>query len=116
VIPVRVYWLRYNTPGERKPLSFIERRLAFGILATPRDGEAGSFDIRFVSYRKRSARLSLDERGNPMAVTAIRGRPAKLQWVFLMLGDYELIPEVAFIELFGSDLATGEPVYERFVP
>ncbi len=114
--PVRVYWLRYNTTGEAKALSFVERHLAFGVRATPIADEVGGYDVGIVSYRERSARVYVDGHGRPIAVTRIHGRKARLDWVFLMLGDYEFIPRVEFIELFGTDIETGEPVYERFEP
>ncbi len=115
--PVNVYWVRYSGKGEKEPLNYLQRTLAYGVEATPIANEAGSFDGRVVSYKKRRLKIMLDATGSPMALTNINGKQNQLLHVFVMIEETgKLIPKVLYIELFGRDTRTGADVYERFKP
>src|SRR5437879_6179819 len=48
--PVKTYWIRYAEDGQKKGLSYIQRKFAYGL--TARILNNGNYDIRFVSYKK----------------------------------------------------------------
>jgi len=114
--PVNVYWLRYNSDGRRRALSFAEKHLVWGVDTRPAGDARGGYIVNLVCYDKRTARVLLGADGKPEAIASIAGRQARLVKAFVMLGDYKVIPKVRFVELFGKDLQTGASLYERFVP
>lgn len=113
--PVEVYWRRYGDAGERKPLSGLERSLAFGVKAEPAKGRPGSFLVRVVSYPSRPALLRLVE-GVPRLEARVAGEPAVLDHAWLEVDDSGRLPSVTRVDLYGTSLATGKPLKESFIP
>ncbi|WP_240916434.1 DUF4833 domain-containing protein [Pedobacter sp. HDW13] len=48
--PINVFWMRYDDKGEKKELSYIQRKFAYGIVS--KDLGNGQFELRFVSHKK----------------------------------------------------------------
>ncbi len=113
--PVEVYWLRYNTTGEKRALNFIERHLAYGVNSRPADDDEEAFLVSLVAFKERRLRVVLDGEGGVRATTTIAGRPAELRRLFIEVVD-GLFPTVVHVDIFGEDVATGEVLYERFIP
>lgn len=112
--PVKVYWIRYNTNGERRALKTSERLFAFGVVSEKiRQNE---FFVHLVSYEERKARVFIDKDGKPRATMEISGRPALLRWAYVTVDTDGVTPSVLRVDLFGEDLATGETLHERFMP
>lgn len=114
--PVDVYWLRYNTDGERRGLNFAERKFAYGVEATPVDDDVGGYRVHIAALSDRPFRLFLDQAGVVQAVMELGGRPVRLQSVYLELTEGGLLPGVRHIDIFGVELASGRPVHERIIP
>ena len=115
--PIRVYWLRYDEQGQVAPLNYIQRTLAYGVEARP-GSTSGEFEFNVVSYPKRKLRLLLDANLQPRAEIEINGKPAWLNRVFIKIEGKKagIIPDVKYVELFGTDPKSGKAVYERFIP
>ena len=113
--PVDVFWIRYDEEGQRQGLNFIQRKLAYGIAFEPTES-ADTFDVNLVSYKKRKIKVVKKPDGNVEAHMEINGELAKFNSVFVEIEKDFFIPDISFIEIFGEDLETGEPIYERFVP
>ena len=114
--PVEVYWLRYNTTGERRALNFIERHLAYGVESRPADDGEGAFTVNIVAFKERRLLVFLDEEGRVRATTTIAGRPARLRRLFVEVVEGSLLPAVVHVDIFGEDAKTGAALHERFVP
>lgn len=115
--PVNVYWIRYAEEGQIEPLNYIQRTMAYGVEVRP-TSHAGEYEFNVVSYPQRKLRLSIDGMGRPHALLNINGKPAWLNRVFIKIEGKKvgIIPEVKYVELFGTDPKTGVAVYEKFVP
>ena len=113
--PVEVYWRRYNNEGEKKELSALERRLAFGVKSEPVPHQPGRFMVRVVSYPDRPALLRLAA-GVPRLEAVVAGEPAGLDHAYLEVDDSGSLPRVTRVDLHGHSLATGRPVMESFTP
>lgn len=113
--PVEVYWRRYNDDGERKELSSIESRFAFGVRAEPVKDQPGTFKVSVVSYPKRAATLRLVD-GVPRLEISVGGVPARLDHAYLEVDDSGSVPSVLRVDLYGFALETGAPVKESFIP
>jgi len=114
--PIDVYWLRYNSTGERKRLSFAERSFAYGVSVAPAEATPGGFLARVVALPQRPFRVFIDEAGKIQAIMELDGRPVRLESVYLELAGGGLLPDVRHIEVFGVELATGRPIHERIIP
>ena len=116
--PIRVYWLRYDEQGQVAPLSYLQRTMAYGVEVRALKNKIGEFEFNVVSYPKRKLRLLLDGRKQPRALLQINGQEAWLNRVFIKIEGKKIgiIPDVKYVELFGTDPTSGKPVYEKFVP
>jgi hypothetical protein len=110
--PVLGYWLMWAEDGRREELNAIERRLAYGVDVLG-SGEGGGVEIAVRALRDRRIDVRTAE-ACPTARMPIQGRTAALRRVFVQVvrGGF-LLPKVAYVELHGEDLETGEPVEER---
>ena len=115
--PILVYWIRYADKGQREPLNYLQRTLAYGVEVRPK-GSNGEYEFNVVSYAKRKLRLTIDEAGRPHALMNINGKQAWLDRVYVKITGKKagLVPDVKYVELFGTDPKTGAAVYEKFIP
>ena len=115
--PILVYWIRYADDGRTAPLNYLQRTLAYGVEVRP-VSKPEEYEFNFVSYSKRKLHLGINAAGKPYALIAINGKQARLNRVFVKMGDKKvgLVPDVKYVELFGTDPQTGAAVYEKFVP
>ena len=60
--PIEVFWRRFNDSGEKLPLTFTERNLAFGVNTKRLRNENGAYLVTLKAYAGRSAVLRLVER------------------------------------------------------
>src|SRR5699024_959923 len=106
--PISAYWRRYNSDGRAKKLSFLERRMAYGVTTSRR--AAGVFDMRFRAIP--DIALTLGQRGPGQAVLSIapQGQPIDLSYGYLEVDDSSLMPSVTGIKLYGQRRADGRPV------
>ena len=111
--PVRVFWMRYEEGGQPKPLNFVQRRFAYGLKV--RQLEPGTFELRFVAYGKMPLYLVRSGADDQYRVYATIGRKrAVLKRIYLRIeGGSFWMPNVKYVELTGTDEATGADVVER---
>ena len=114
--PIQVYWMRYAEQGQREELSPIQWRMAFGYSHKPSSSDADAYDIRLNAFGKRPLHIT-NQHGKPVATIRINGQWACLRNIFVQVDPRaHLIPHVQYIDLYGSSIETGQPVYERIVP
>lgn len=115
--PVNVYWIRYDEKAHTQKLNAIEKAWAYGVETEPCLKEKDVYEVRIAALKKRTLKVKVDEFGKPMATMMIGGQEGKLCKVFVQLENEDALkPTVKYIELFGKNLATGEAVYEKFIP
>jgi len=115
--PVKVFWIRYPEGGMRKELNFIQKAFAYGTMSEKNKDE--SYTIQLVAYKKKELYLRKSPTGNSYRMyTLINRRNAELNRVFIRIdpGGTLFKPNVAYIELRGTDVATGKYIIERFKP
>ena len=115
--PVIVYWLRYqHENGRRMALRKLEKRWIWGVVSKRLNAGQAVYEINLACCRGRKARLVIGDDGRAQVVLRINGEPARLKHVFVTVGEYEFLPNVTQVEIFGEDLTDGRQVYETFVP
>jgi phosphatidylglycerophosphate synthase len=112
--PVHVFWIRYQDAGRRTELSFFQRTFAYGIKTTPMGNDR--YELRFVSYKKKSLYLLRSPSDNQYHVYAdIGAKQVILNRIFIKInaGGSFWSPNIEYIEYRGIDPATGREVFER---
>lgn len=113
--PLEVFWIMYEKSGApREDLNMIERNTAYGASCTPHPSVPGQYHVVLSSLKDRECVLLVDsEHGRVQARTTINGKPnVVLCRVFVQMTT-GWVPSVDYIELFGFDPVTLEPVYEK---
>ncbi|RZL69242.1 MAG: DUF4833 domain-containing protein [Pedobacter sp.] len=101
--PVNVFWMRYDDKGEKKELSYIQRKFAYGIL-TKNMGN-GQFELRFTSHKKLPMYLNKSEADKRYHVYAtINKKKLQIERIFLRIeGGSFWLPNVKYVEIKGYD-------------
>lgn len=111
--PVNVYWIRYDEGNEKKDLSYIQRKFAYGV--ETKDLGNDQYELRFVSYKKFPLYLqkSADDNKYHVYVT-VNKKKIQLDRIFLRIeGGSFWIPNVRYVELRGINTANKVSVSER---
>jgi len=113
--PVKAYWILYEEEGERKELSYIQRKFAYGINA--KKLAENEYEIHLTSCKRIPLRLAYcAESGQYEAFTAIHNKPAVVERIFVRINGGTLFkPHVDYIELTCRDSQSGQPL-TRTIP
>jgi hypothetical protein len=112
--PVDAFWRWYNVDGNKKPLNFMERMMAYGVTAAAPNKD-GSIPFKVAALPERQLTLTLDDKKRPQALIQIGGRKVKLSYVYLEVVEGGLMPSIPSLDIFGTDLASGKAVHEHIV-
>jgi hypothetical protein len=112
--PIMGYWVRLAEDGRKKPLTWVEKKFAYGFEAQYDDG-ADVISMEMVADTNRSIRVYRHE-GRYRAETRIEGRPAFIRKIYIKSTETGLMPRVDYIDFYGMDVETGAPRHERYVP
>jgi hypothetical protein len=108
--PVHVYWIRYAEKGQEERLNYLERTLAYGVHCY---NDQGKITMQFVASKKRSAEISLDEKGQAKAFMQISKKKSQLDKIFVQVTETGWLPKVQYVEFFGTDVSSHEQTYEK---
>ena len=109
--PVVAYWIMAAEDGRRQALSVLERTLAYGF-TTRMEQVGAAYKMFLVADRSREIRI-FQQDGGVHAETVIGGFHAYLQRIFINARKSLLYSTADSAELFGVDVATGQPRYEK---
>lgn len=111
--PILVYWLRYDDNDEKKDLSYIQRKFAYGIQT--KEIAKDQWEIRFVSHKKIPMYLMQSKEDQKYHVyVTVNNKKIELSKIFVRIeGGSFWLPNVKYVELTGINTATGTPVVER---
>lgn len=110
--PVTASWLLLADKGQREPLSFFERTMAYGFDVRPVEG---GFALRLKAVTGKA--IIVRPRGAcPAALSTIGGKEGVLRRIYVKADDSGLVPHVQYVEVFGVDATTGAALYEKLVP
>lgn len=113
--PMHVYWIRYNEHGQKAELNYIQRKFAYGL--NQKALGDGKYDIRFVSYKKFPMTLMKAADGKYHIFATVAQKQMALQKIFIKIeGGSFWLPNIVYVEMKGTDPATGKEITERFKP
>jgi len=111
--PVKVYWIRNTEGGVIKELTFIQKKMAYGLDLKK---VANAYEGTIAAYDKRVIRIMYAANGKPTAYVMINGKWQQLEHIYLHIADIKaLIPKITYIQLFGKDIKTGADVSEKIM-
>lgn len=116
--PIKVFWIKYAQGGKIAPLTFIQRKYAYGIKAKLYDKEKKSFRFEFVSYGKRHFYLMKSPSDNQYhAYGYINNRLTILNNIIVRVdGGTFWVPNVTSVEVYAKDPATSTTITEIIKP
>jgi hypothetical protein len=77
----------------------------------------GEYDVRFVAYKKLPLNLLKSGDGKYHIFAPIAKKQAILNRIFVKVeGGSFWLPNIVYVELKGTDPATGKEIIERFKP
>ncbi len=109
--PMSVYWIRYNNGGGIKQLNKIQNQLAYGYKSKVINYT--TFEFKLVSYKKLTFYLAQDKDDNHRVVTNINGIQSFLTNIYVYADELGLFPEVRYFELYGNEVGSNFPNYQR---
>lgn len=112
--PVKVYWRHFEVGKEvTNDLSFFEKASVYGVSSQK---IAKGFKIKLKAFKKRSIHLLKNKAGDFVGQMRINGKMAQLNRICVESREGIILPTVLHVDLFGTDLTTGESVIERVLP
>jgi hypothetical protein len=112
--PIVAYWVRLAEEGQVEPLSWLQRKFAFGFDAEY-DPLTDSASMEMAVDVGRSIRVVRD--GDVYrAMTNIGQWEAFLDRIYIKAHKHGLLITVEYVDVFGRDTKTGEERFEHFVP
>ena len=113
--PVNMFWIRYPEGGAIKELNYLQRKFAYGI--NSKQTGNSSYELRSVAYSKLPLYLRKDNKNEYHVYTSIDKKECILSRVFIRIdGGSFWSPNVLYIELKGTETATGKTIIQRIKP
>lgn len=113
--PIKAYWVRYAEKGEKKDLSYIQRKFAYGIESKSLDNE--EFELQFVSYKKLP--LTLKKIGSDQkyhVFVSVNQKRIQVEKIFVRIeGGSFWLPNVKYAEVTGIDASSNKIITERML-
>lgn len=113
--PISVYWRRNTEGGTIKPLTWIQKKFAYGLKFINVNDEYATF--KFVSYDKMSFTLKKKKDNQFEVYTKYHGNLLKMERIFIQLdGGTFWFPNITSVEIYAKNVKTGENVIEIITP
>jgi hypothetical protein len=107
--PVAAFWVMKAEDGRREGLTFMERKMAYGVDVTARGAE---WDLKLAAAPDRAIKL-INVGGRWRAQTMVSGKSAYLQRIFITTKEGGVMPTVVSIDLYGEDATSGKVIQEH---
>ncbi len=108
--PIHAYWKLLAENGRTQELNLFEQK-AYGFNCNF-DSVTGEYQLEINSFKQRRITVYKDQ-DTVRAETIISGKPGFLEKVYIRAEQGAFVPVVKYIELYGKDKISGEPLYEK---
>ncbi len=108
--PIKLHWIKYTDNGKIAKLNLIQEK-AFGYHSSKINDY--TYEIKMLSYDKLSLFLHMDEEGKCSVITKISDNNAYLSNIYVYADEFGIFPQIKIIELYGSDIKSKLPSYQR---
>jgi hypothetical protein len=113
--PINAYRIVYTKNGIKKPLSKIQKKLAYGMILL--ESKPNLFKLRLASTKKIYFYLIYDESEGARIYVTINNHKMYLNKMFVKLknGIFGINIKAKYVLFYGKDYNSGNPVKEKFV-
>ena len=109
--PIEVCWLKREERNQKEPLSWIQKKYAYGVNILSSDSEMAVF--QFVSYKKQDFIVKKDGAGFFRVFTEMNHKKIQVKKIFVQItGGSFWSPKIPRIDLMGIELNTNKAIIE----
>ena len=114
--PIKVFWRRYQEDGRIRELTQLEKTFGFGVKAKPVKAKPNTYIFSIVALKDKQFVVTQTEQGKPYVITSINDKNSLIERVYIKAEHTKLLPKVFYLEVFGTDIKTKKPVYQKIIP
>lgn len=114
--PINVFWRRYQEDGRIRELTQLEKTFGFGVKAKPVKTKPNTYIFSIVALKEKQFIVTQTEQGKPYVITSINNKNALIERVYIKAEHTKLLPKVFYLEVFGTDIKTRKPTYQKIIP
>jgi hypothetical protein len=111
--PVVSYWLMLAEDGRRQDMNKMEKKMAYGFEIEGASRDSVLLKLKADIGREIVVHVAED---SCRAVIPIENKRAYLNRIYIMAIEKPPRPKVQYMEIFGTDIQTGEDLYEKILP
>lgn len=113
--PVNVYWIRHTNNNKIEPLTWIQKKFAYGLnFLSIKETEV---KFRFVSYSKRDFIIKKNIKGNYQVFTNSQNKEVAVNRIYIHInGGTFWIPNITKVELHATEVLSGKKIIEIINP
>ncbi len=114
--PVDIYRIVYTEGGVKKPLTSIQRRMAYGMDVRPL--EKNAFEMNLSASKKLHFYLVMNGHAKPVVYITVNNRKMYLDKMYVRIkeGGIGLGVKAEYVLFTGKDFSTGQEVTEKVTP
>ena len=110
--PIKSYWVMNSQNGKIEPLSFIEKKMAYGIKCIPTNVK-NQYKVQLVADKNHSFVLKQQDPFKAMITTVIDGITIKLTSFYVEADNSSIWPKVQFIIIEGTELESNKIITKK---
>lgn len=89
--------------------------MAFGVKCKKLEGQTNQYRVKLVAYNERDFLLKQDAPFKATLYGIIDKKQARVDCMYIFADNSGLLPDVKYVELFGTELNTNLKVYEKVI-
>ncbi|MCK5137384.1 MAG: DUF4833 domain-containing protein [Bacteroidales bacterium] len=113
LMPINIYWIRYEERGVTMPLRVLEKRLAFGVKYKKLHNHSSDFRVTLNATDKKHIYLKQEAPFRVTAFVIINGKESVLDHIYVQSEGDKYYSKVDYIEIFGKEQTISNHTYER---
>lgn len=113
--PINIYWIKNTEGGKIKPLTWIQKKYAYGLKFLKIDADYATF--RFVSTKQMYFILTKTKDNHFKVYSKYKGQLLNIERIFIQMdGGSFWFPNIKTVEVYAENVKTGEAVIEILTP
>lgn len=113
--PIAVYWIRYDEEGQKMPLRFLEKKLAFGVTCEKLINSEYDYKVTIAAWSKKSIYIKQISPYKVIAYVNIKSTCSVLEHIFIGSDPDGRLNRVEYIDIYGLAKKTLTKIYERIM-
>ncbi|MGB0882645.1 MAG: DUF4833 domain-containing protein [Vicingaceae bacterium] len=113
--PINIYWIRNTEGGKVKPLTWIQKKYAYGLKFLKISDDYATF--RFVSSKQMYFTLKRNNNNHFEVYSKYKDQILNINRIFIQIdGGTFWFPNITAVEVYAKNIKTGEDVIEIITP